>query len=77
MKFIKKFEAILEEYFSEEEVSDIRDMYIDLVDDLNLITVDDENVVKLRSLQLNSEIEKCTSPTYHLNSFVNEYKFIG
>jgi hypothetical protein len=43
MKFIKKFEAILEEYFSEEEVSDIRDMYIDLVDDLNLITVDDES----------------------------------
>lgn len=43
MKFIKKFEAILEEYFSEEEVSDIRDLYIDLVDDLNLIAVDDES----------------------------------
>jgi hypothetical protein len=43
MKFLKKFESILDEYFSEEEVSDIRDMYIDLVDDLNLIAVDDEN----------------------------------
>jgi hypothetical protein len=45
MKFIKAFENFeisLEETFSEEEFHEIKDIYIDLVDDLNLTNVDRE-----------------------------------
>lgn len=45
MKFIKAFENFeisLEETFSEEEFHEIKDIYIDLVDDLNLTDVDRE-----------------------------------
>jgi hypothetical protein len=45
MKFIKEFEGFeisLEETFSEEEFYEIKDIYIDLVDDLNLTDVDRE-----------------------------------
>ncbi len=45
MKFIKAFENFeisLEETFSEEEFHEIKDIYIDLVDDLNLTYVDRE-----------------------------------
>lgn len=42
MKFLKefkKFESLDGDYFSDEEVLDIKDMYIDIVDDLNLTDV--------------------------------------
>jgi len=42
MKFLKKFEAILNEYFSEDEVLEIKDLYNDLVDDLDLTSVEHE-----------------------------------
>lgn len=45
MKFIKAFENFeisLEETFSEEEFLEIKDIYIELVDDLNLTDVDRE-----------------------------------
>jgi hypothetical protein len=42
MKFLKKFEAILNEYFSEDEVLEIKDLYNDLVDDLDLHSVEHE-----------------------------------
>jgi hypothetical protein len=45
MKFLKAFENFeisLEETFSEEEFYEIKDIYIDLVDDLNLTDVDRE-----------------------------------
>ena len=42
MKFLKKFEAILNDYFSEDEVLEIKDLYNDLVDDLDLHSVEHE-----------------------------------
>ena len=42
MKFLKKFEAILNDYFSEDEVLEIKDLYNDLVDDLDLTSVEHE-----------------------------------
>ena len=46
MKFLKKFETIgilpLNEYLSEDEVLDIKDLYNDLVDDLDLHSVEHE-----------------------------------
>jgi hypothetical protein len=48
MKFLKKFEAMrsgirrLNEYFSEDEVLEIKDLYNDLVDDLDLHSVEHE-----------------------------------
>ena len=39
MKFLKEFESLNEDWLSEEEVLDIKDMYIDIVDDLNLTDV--------------------------------------
>ena len=42
MKFLKKFEAILNEYLSEDEVLEIKDLYNDLVDDLDLTSVEHE-----------------------------------
>jgi len=46
MKIIKefsKFENSSENFFTENEVLEIKDLYTDLVDDLNLITVESEN----------------------------------
>lgn len=46
MKFLKefkKFESLNEDWLSEEEVLDIKDIYLDLVDDLNLNSVEKEN----------------------------------
>ncbi len=46
MKIIKefaKFENSSENFFTEKEVLEIKDLYTDLADDLNLITVDSEN----------------------------------
>lgn len=46
MKIIKefsKFENSSENLFTEEEVLEIKDLYTDLVDDLNLISVESEN----------------------------------
>ena len=46
MKIIKeftKFENSSEEFLTDEEVLDIKDIYFDLVDDLNLIVVDFEH----------------------------------
>lgn len=46
MKIIKefsKFENSSENFFTEKEVLEIKDLYTDLADDLNLITVESEN----------------------------------
>lgn len=46
MKIIKefsKFENSSENFFTQEEVLEIKDLYTDLVDDLNLISVESEN----------------------------------
>ena len=46
MKIIKeftKFENSSEEFLTDEEVLDIKDIYVDLVDDLNLTVVDFEH----------------------------------
>ena len=46
MKIIKKFakfENSSENFFTEDEVLELKDLYNDLVDDLNLITVESEN----------------------------------
>ena len=72
MKIIKefaKFESMEENYFRDEEVLDIKDMYIDLVDDLNLITVDDESELT-KSMRSLLKINKQFSIGNKLNSKV-------
>ena len=93
MKIIKefaKFESMEENYFSDEEVLDIKDMYIDLVDDLNLITVDDESELtkSMRSLfkvnkqfsignKLNSKVFSINLiiRTADLNDYYSDYNY--
>lgn len=77
MKIIKefaKFESMEENYFSDEEVLDIKDMYIDLVDDLNLITVDDESELT-KSMRSLFKANKQFSMDYLLGKKLNSKVF--
>jgi hypothetical protein len=72
MKIIKeftKFENSSDEFLTDEEVLDIKDIYVDLVDDLNLTVVDFEHEL-IKSMNSFFKINKQISIGSKLNSRV-------